>query len=349
MSFHSFIQAMPKVELHVHLEGAIQPETLLALAQRNRSELPAHTVEDIRRWYTFPDFSHFIDTYAVVSSYIQTVDDIVLVAREFLKGQAAQNIRYSEVTYSAYTHYHNWGLSFAEQLAALDRARAWAREALGVNMGVIVDVMRTLPAETGLKVAQRAVQGIGQGVVALGLAGPEVGHPPETFREAFDYARDAGLPAVPHAGEMVGPQSIWGALHALHAIRIGHGVRCLEDPRLVIELRKRQVPLEVCPSSNVALSVARSLGDHPLPRLLDAGLYVTINSDDPPMFNTTLTEEYAKVADALHLSEDDVERLVLNAVRASLLPAAERARLEAQFLVDFARLRGSSPHQQAVS
>jgi adenosine deaminase len=176
-------------------------------------------------------------------------------------------------------------------------------------------------------------------VVALGLGGPEVGNPPEKFQAAFDRACAAGLPSVPHAGETVGPESIWGALRVLDAVRIGHGVRCLEDAALVEELRARQMPLEVCPTSNVCLGVAPSLGEHPLPRLLAAGLYVTLNSDDPPMFNTTLTDEYLAVAHALGWGAGDLEQLVLNALRAALLPAAARAELEAQFVAEFARLR----------
>jgi aminodeoxyfutalosine deaminase len=144
---------------------------------------------------------------------------------------------------------------------------------------------------------------------------------------------------VPHAGETVGPESIWGALRALDAVRIGHGVRCLEDAALVEELRARQIPLEVCPTSNVCLGVAPSIGEHPLPRLLAEGLYVTLNSDDPPMFNTTLTDEYLAVARAFGWGAAELEQLTLNAVRAALLPAAERADLEAQFAAEFAQLR----------
>ncbi len=181
---------------------------------------------------------------------------------------------------------------------------------------------------------------MGAGVVALGLGGPERGYPPESFAEVFARAKAARLPAVPHAGDTVGPASIWGALKVLHAIRIGHGVRCLEDSLLVEELRKRRIPLEVCPTSNVCLGVAASLAEHPLPRLLEEQLFVTINSDDPPMFNTTLTDEYLKIAEVFHLGVDDIEQLVLNGVRASLMPSKQRTRMEADFIIEFAKLRG---------
>ena len=339
MSLESYIAAMPKVELHVHLEGAIRPETLLELARRNHVPLPADTIAGLHKWYSFTDFPHFVEIYVAISACLRTPDDIELIAREFLAGQAAQNIRYSEVTYTAFTHYAHKNIAFRDQLAAINRARAWAAAELGVTMRLIIDISREQPTESGRQVADWAIDAIGDGVVALGLGGPEVGNPPEKFQAAFDRARAAGLPSVPHAGETVGAASIWGALRALGAVRIGHGVRCLEDPALVEELRARQIPLEVCPTSNVCLGVAPSMAEHPLPRLLAAGLYVTLNSDDPSMFNTTLNGEYLAVASTFQLNVDDLERLALNAVQAALLPGADRTVLEAEFVAEFARLR----------
>lgn len=339
MTLETFIQAIPKVELHVHLEGSIRPETLLTLARRHGVDLPAKTVEGLRAWYTFTDFPHFIEVYLAVSSCLRTPDDIELIAREFLVGQAAQNIRYSEVTYTAYTHYLFRKLSFREQLAALNRARAWAEAEHGVTMGLVLDIPRSVSAEEGLLTADWAISAMGEGVVALGLGGPEVGNPPEKFQEAFDRAWAAGLPSVPHAGETVGPESIWGALRALRAVRIGHGVRCLEDPALVAELRERQIPLEVSPTSNICLKVFPTLAGHALPRLLQEALYVTLNSDDPPMFNTTLTEEYLNVANTFQFGPETLEQLTLNAVRASLLPAGARLEMERQFQAEFTLLR----------
>jgi adenosine deaminase len=301
--------------------------------------LPADTVAGLRSWYTFTDFAHFVEIYLAVSACIRSADDIELIAREFLAGQAVQGVRYSEITYTPYTHYHFKGMPFRDQLAAINRARAWAAAALGVTSGLILDIPRSISAEDGLLTADWAIEGMGQGVVALGLGGPEVGNPPEKFHAAFARARAAGLPSVPHAGETVGPESIWGALRALGAVRIGHGVRCLEDAALVEELRARQIPLEVCPTSNVCLGVVPSFGEHPLPRLLAAGLYVTLNSDDPPMFNTTLTDEYLAMARALGWDASDLERLVLNGLRAALLPSAARAQMEAQFVAEFTQLR----------
>ncbi len=339
MSVESFIRAMPKVELHVHLEGSTKPDTLLTLARRNQIDLPYDTEEGVRRWYQFTDFPHFIEIYRTLCECIATPDDIEFLTREFLKGQAAQNIRYSEVTYTAYTHYLQYQLSFDEQLAAINRARVWAEAELGVSMGIVLDFARDISSEEGEINAEWAIRGMGNGVVAFGLGGPEVGHPPEKFQAAFAKTQAAGLPGIPHAGEVVGPESIWGALRFLHADRIGHGVRCLEDPELVLELRERQIPLEVCPTSNVCLKVFSEFVSHPLPRLLEEGLYITINSDDPPMFNTTLTDEYLKIANTFGFDAKTIQQLVMNAVKASFLPEQRRTEMEQQFATEFESLK----------
>lgn len=338
MTLESFIRQMPKVELHVHLEGATQPATLLKLAARNNIDLPATTVEGIQDWYSFTDFDHFLNVYFKICECICTPEDIELLTREFLAGQAAQNIRHTEFTYTPYTHYEQHGIPFDEQLAALNQARAWAEDELGVTAGMIMDISRHTTPEEGVTVAEWAISGLGDGVIALGLGGPEVDNPPEKFKVAFDMAREAGLVAIPHAGEVAGPPSMWGAIDTLHAVRIGHGVRCLEDPALVDVLRERQIPLEVNPTSNICLKVFPTFAEHALPRLLDEGLYVTLNSDDPPMFNTTLTDEYLKAAETFDLSQDDITGLVLNGVRASRLPENVIAGMVDDFNAAFATL-----------
>lgn len=335
----AFIRAMPKVELHVHLEGSIQPETLLTLAQRNNVTLPYDTVEGLREWYTFRDFPHFVEIYLAISKCLRTADDIELIAREFLAGQAAQNIKHTEATYTAYTIYKLCGIEFADQLAAIQRARAWAQTELGVDMTLTLDIAREIKPDAGKYTAEWAIASYRNGVSALGLGGYEVGHPPEKFAAAFQHALEAGVPSVPHAGETDGAQSIWGALRSLNATRIGHGVRCLDDPLLVAYLRARQIPLEVCPTSNVCLGVAPSIAQHPIQKLLDAGLFITLNSDDPPMFNTTLTDEYVKCAETFNWDADLCEKLSLNALRASLLPTERKTKMENEFRAGFARLR----------
>jgi adenosine deaminase len=341
MILSEFVRRMPKAELHVHLEGSIRPKTLLTLAQRNKVTLPATTVEGLQNWYRFTDFPHFLEVYKRISTCIRTPADIELVAREFLEGQAAQNVRYSEVTYTPYTHYTQKGIPFEEQLAALDGARRWGEGTLGVRMKLILDISREVSAEEGVVVAEWAAGGMDKGVVALGLGGYEVGNPPERFAAAFGLAAEAGLAAVVHAGETAGAPSIWGALETLKAVRIGHGVRCLEDPALVEVLREREIPLEVCPTSNLCLGLVSRLADHPLPTLVGEGLRVTINSDDPPLFNTTLTDEYTRIAAAFGYDEQEIERFVMNAVGAVLVEEGERSVLADGFRTALAEMLGS--------
>lgn len=319
---------MPKVELHVHLEGSTRPETLLKLAKRHGIDLPANDIEGLREWYRFTDFMHFVHVYWKCAECLKTPDDIEFIAREFLQGQADQNVLHSEATYTPLTQYRQCGISFRDQLDAINRARTWGEAELGVAMGLTIDIPRELcTEEESLMVADWAIEGFGNGVTAFGLGGAEVGFPPEQFKNAFDRARAAGLPSVPHAGETEGPASIKGSLDALGAIRIGHGVRCLEDPELVAELRDRKIVLEVCPTSNVCLGVFPSFDAHPLPRLVEEGLTVTINSDDPPMFSTTLTHEFEEANRAFGWGLAEFERLTMNAVEGALVSDDRRAEL----------------------
>ena len=339
MPLESYIRAMPKVELHVHLEGAIQPTTLLKLAQRHGIALPAESEEGLRAWYRFSDFDHFVQVYMAISQCIRTPEDIELIAWEFLRGQASQNIVYSEVTFTAHTHWATKGLSFATQIEAINRARERALRELGIAMRLVIDIPRYVSAEEGEMVAEWAISGMDNGVVGLGLGGPEQGNPAERYSTAFTLAKNAGLASLPHAGETVGPESIWSALSHLQADRLGHGVRCMEDPELVALLRERQIPLEVCPTSNVCLNVVPEFAAHPLPRLLEEGLMICLGSDDPPMFNTTLTGEYLECAKYFGFDAGLLDGLVLNAVEASRLNQTERAILRKRVLQEAEELK----------
>ena len=324
VSLTDFIREIPKVELHVHLEGAIRAQTLLELAQKNHKTLPVDDIAGLREWYRFRDFPDFISKYILLSDCIQTVEDLYFIGKEFLAGQAAQHILYSEVTYTAYTHYKQKNIPISDQIAALMRASDWAERELGVKMRLIIDIARETSAEEGYLVAQEAVQAMDKGVVALGLGGYEIGNPPGRFHKAFALAHSEGLPCILHAGETGGADSIWEALEVGHSVRIGHGVHCLEDQSLVAYLREKQIPLEVCPTSNVCLGVAPDIVHHPVHELMQQGLYVTINSDDPALFSTTLNDEYQKVAGEFALSEEEIHGLVVKGIQASLMSEEEK-------------------------
>jgi adenosine deaminase len=329
---------MPKVELHVHLEGSIRPETVLKLAKRNGVTLPADTVEGLHDWYHFRDFPHFVEVYLTVSNCIKTPDDLELITREFLEGQAAQNILHTEVTFTAATIEAQNGIPWVAQLEALQRGIEYGISELGVSCAFIIDVVRGVPPARALKIAEWAVEGHGAGVCALGVSGEEGKYSLAPYADAFNFARAHGLPIVPHAGETCGPSAIWEALEYCEPVRIGHGVRCLEDPALVAVLLEKRIPLEVNPSSNVCLNVFPSLAAHALPRLIEADLEVTINSDDPPMFDTTLSDEFYRCATTFSWDEARLQELCECAANVALLPAGEREELAAKVAAGFGKL-----------
>jgi adenosine deaminase len=339
----AFIQALPKAELHIHLEGAIQPPTLLELAQRHPhlQRLPALDVESLQRWFTFRDFSHFVEIYWSISDLLRTPDDFALIVHACGADMARQNIRYRELTFTPFTHtdLQPKGLTIDDLLAGLTAGRQQAQQDFGVEMNWVFDVPRNLsfrpdgsydpyPAERTL---EYALAGQTQGVVGFGLGGFEVGAPPEPFAHAFTLATAAGLRSVPHAGETMGPASVWGALQALQATRIGHGVRAMEDPHLLAVLKDRQIVLEINPTSNICLHVYRRLAEHPFPHLDRMGLLVTVNSDDPPLFNTDLCQEYALLASEFGYDQANLARIARNAFVTAAAPELVKQRLLAEF------------------
>jgi aminodeoxyfutalosine deaminase len=207
-------------------------------------------------------------------------------------------------------------------------------------MAVIVDIPRLISSEEGDIIADWIIERYGDGMlIAMGLGGPEKGHPPIKFKSAFDKVRKAGIPCILHAGETQGPESIWQALEVADSLRIGHGVRAIEDPKLIAHLRDKQIPLEVCPTSNLCLKVYPSLAEHSLPQLLNEGLYITINSDDPPIFNTTLTNEFIQLQKQFDWEPELIEKLTLNAIRASLLNPEQKQEMTNMFKSEFIKLR----------
>jgi adenosine deaminase len=333
-----FARMMPKVELHVHLEGSILPHTLLKLAERNDVHLPAEDLEGLRTYYKFRDFPHFVEIYTVITGCLKSPDDYSLIAYEYGASCVDQNIKYSEVTFTIGTNTRLTGVPWQEILHGLNEGRRKVWDEFGIEMRWIFDISRNHP-ETQEKVVDIALEARDQGVIALGLGGDEASFPPELFTNSFKRAWEAGLPCIPHAGETAGPESIWTALKELHACRIGHGVRSIEDPYLIDYLRETQIPLEICPTSNIKLGVYPDFESHPLRMLWDAGLYITVNSDDPPMFETELNQEYLTLVEQFGFSKDELERVSLNALRASLLSEAEKNRLETAFHTEIMKLK----------
>lgn len=311
------IQRAPKAEIHLHLVGSAQPDTIVELAKKYPDAgVPADAAE-VRRWYEFVDFLHFIDVYIAVSRLVRSGEDIAALVEGSARDLAAQNVRYAEMTITPFTQLRA-GIAYPEIVEGLDEGRARARR-LGVDFAWVYD----MPGEDGQEAAEATVALLDlpapNGLVGFGLGGPEVGVDRRSYAWAFDRARAIGLHSVPHAGEADGPASVRAALDALGADRIGHGVRSVEDPELLRRLVDDQVPLEVCPSSNVCTGVYPTLADHSLPTLLAAGAFVSINTDDPPMFSTTLNDEYRRIATAFDLDVATIAQLMRNGVTASFM------------------------------
>lgn len=334
----SFARLLPKAELHVHLEGAIRPETLLTLAERHGIPLPASDLEGVREFYRFRDFLHFIEVYTTICKCLRTPEDFYLVTKEFLANQAAMNVRYCEAFFAP-GHFIKQEADLGAIVDAITQARKEGEREYGVRMQLIADISREMGAEFGLTIAREMVRIKDRGVMGLGIGGAEAEFPAEWFEAAFRVAREAGMPVVAHAGEAAGPQSVWNALKVLKAQRIGHGVRSIEDADLVAYLAEHQIPLEVCPTSNLRIGIVSSYAEHPLRRLIEAGCLVTLNSDDPPMFNTDLVNEYEVAVSEFGLSRDQVEELSRNAIRASFLSEPEKRDYLAAFEAEFAALR----------
>lgn len=340
-----FIQALPKAEIHVHLEGAIQPETVLRLARRNKklADLPANNVAGLRRWFTFTDFPHFVQIYLTIQNLIRTPEDFELITYELGADMARQNIRYSEATFTAYSHtdLFDKGLTIDDILQGLEAGRQRAKQDFGVEIRWVFDVPRNLsfPQRDGQKydpkpaerTLEHALAGRDKGVVGFGLGGYEVTAPGKFFAHAFDEAEAAGLLCVPHAGENSGAESVRNAIDLLHAHRIGHGVRAMENPALLAILKERQIPLEVNPTSNICLHVYRRLAEHPFLHLDKMGLLLTVNSDDPPLFNTSLTQEYEVLAREFGYTQAGLIRIARNAFAVCGAEPALKSRLLAEF------------------
>jgi aminodeoxyfutalosine deaminase len=340
----SFAGELPKVELHLHLVGSASVPTVLELAGRHPGEgVVPRTEAELRAFYEFRDFPHFADVYGAVSALVREPADVAALVTGAARDLAGQNARYAELTVTPYT-FTSHGMPAAELTEALDVGAAAARREHGVRIGYIFDIPGEYGGEAARATLDHALSRPPQALTGFGLAGIEQARPAhqDVFREVFAAAIAAGLHSVPHAGEMSGPETIWEALNGLRAERIGHGISCLADPALVAYLRETQIPLEVCPTSNVCTRQVPDLAEHPLPRLLAEGLYVTLNSDDPPMFGTSLTQEYRRAAAELGLSRDQLAGLARNGVRASFLDApAKQALLDEIDAVGFA----GGPHQ----
>jgi aminodeoxyfutalosine deaminase len=324
----SFIAGLPKAELHVHHVGSASPRIVAELAARHegRSPVPADPAA-LADYFAFRDFAHFIDVYLTVVDLIRDDEDVRTLTYEVARELARQQVRYAELTITPYSSVKR-GIPAKAFCEAIEDARRGAKADFGIELRWCFDI----PGEAGLPAAEETLRiALGEqpdGLISFGLGGPEVGVPRPQFKPYFDQARAAGLHSAPHAGETTGPETIWSAIRDLGAERIGHGISAAQDPELMAYLAEHAIPLEISPTSNVRTRAVAAIDEHPLSRLVGAGVRVSINSDDPPMFGTTLEEEYAVAARLLGLDEAGVAGLARAAVEQSFLdPAGKEALL----------------------
>jgi adenosine deaminase len=320
----SFIEGLPKAELHIHIEGSLEPELMFELAARNNISLSFASIEEVRKAYNFSDLQSFLDIYYAGAGVLIKEQDFYDMTWAYLKKAHAQNVRHTEIFFDPQTHTDR-GVPFETVFNGVHAALVDAERELELSSKLVMCFLRHLSAAAAAETLEQALP-FKDWIVAVGLDSSEIGHPPEKFTAVFDRARELGFRTVAHAGEEGPPEYIWQALDLLKVSRIDHGVRCVEDTRLVERLVAEQTPLTVCPLSNVKLRVFDSIEQHNLKELLGLGLCATVNSDDPAYFGGYMTENFLAVQQALGLDRDELQRLVRNSFEAAFLDQAERQR-----------------------
>ena len=315
------IKLMPKIELHVHIEGATSPQTYFSLAKKNQVKLPCNNLIEWKKYFNFTDFNHFIDVYGMAVSTIKKAEDLALIIEKFYEYQERNNIIYSEAFLSASFLVETFRNQ--EILEAILFGKQQGENKYKTKINLIPDISRHLP-ETQSKVLELAIEGYRKGIfIGLGLGGMEINYPTNLFTDTFSKAKETGLRVVAHAGEAVGPESIWGAINDLNVERIGHGIRSIDDENLIKYLRDNQTPVEVSPTSNYNLGIVSSSERHPIREMVDNGLNCSINTDDPEMFSTNISTEF-ELLYSQGFSLKELYQLNRNAIDSSFIDFDEK-------------------------
>ncbi|CAM4233151.1 adenosine deaminase [Acinetobacter dispersus] len=316
------IRALPKAELHVHIEGTFEPELMFAIAQRNQIQIPYQSVEEVKQAYNFHNLQSFLDIYYAGANVLVLEQDFYDLAWAYFEKCAEDRVVHTEIFFDPQTHTER-GVEFATVLAGLKRACVDAKEKLGISSQLIMCFLRHLSEEKAFETLEQALP-FKDDIIAIGLDSSEVGHPPAKFERVFAKAREAGFLIVAHAGEEGPPEYIWEALDLLKVNRIDHGVRSEEDERLMARLIAEKMPLTVCPLSNLKLCVVKDMGEHNIRRLLQQGVHVTVNSDDPSYFGGYMNDNFVAIQQALDLSNDELKQLAINSFEASFISDEEK-------------------------
>ncbi len=317
MNQAELIRALPKAELHVHIEGTFEPELMFEIAQRNHIDIPYQSVEEIKQAYNFHNLQSFLDIYYAGANVLVNERDFYDLAWAYFKKCAEDRVVHTEIFFDPQTHTER-GVAFEIVLNGLKRACADAKEQLGISSELIMCFLRHLSEEDAFKTLEQALP-YKSDIIAVGLDSSEVGHPPSKFERVFEKAREEGFLVVAHAGEEGPPEYVWEALDLLKVNRIDHGVRSEEDPALMQRLIQEKMPLTVCPLSNLKLCVVDDMKQHNIRRLLQQGVQVTVNSDDPSYFGGYMNDNFVAIQEALDLSQDELKQLAINSFEASFI------------------------------
>ena len=336
MDTEEIIRRLPKLEQHVHIVGSTKPETLLHIIEDSGAETKLKTLDDIKGFFQYSDFPHFISVYSTVNDCIIDEKYYEQITYEMLESDAACNVKHVEAIFSANDHVRR-GLDYGEMLDAINRGIRRAKRKWGITCTIRVDLVRNYGPESALK-QLNWLKKKGDNIVAVDIGGSENGFPPEPYEAVYKKAKDLDLHLVAHAGEAAGPESVWGAVKTLGVERIGHGVTAASDPELIKELRTRGIGIETCPVSNLRTGAIKAVKEHPIRTFIRNGIKVSVNSDDPPMFNTEMNNEYLQLHRELGFSVDELMKISLDSIETSFLPEKKKGELREKFLAEYREL-----------
>lgn len=326
------IHNLPKAELHIHIEGTLEPELMFTLAKRNKINLGYSDIGQVKKSYEFTDLQSFLDIYYQASQVLKYEEDFYDLTSAYLKKASQQNVKHVEIFFDPQTHLAR-KVAFEDVVKGISRALKNAKESLHISSSLILCFLKDLPESSAFEILEKATDY--KEIIGIGLDSTEIGNPPIKFKNLFKKAKQLGLKRVAHAGEEGPPEYIWEALDILDVERIDHGIRCMEDKKLVKFLAAKQIPLTVCPLSNVKLKTVASLRDHPLKKMLQHNLCVTVNSDDPAYFDGYIEENYLNAQKTLELNYDEIIQLAKNSFIASFLPSNEKQKYLASITQNF--------------
>ncbi len=336
MQTEEAIRALPKLEQHVHIVGSTRPETLLWLIKEQGKEDPLKSIDDVRQFFRYSDFDHFISVYSRVNDYITEERYYERIAYEMLESDARCNVRHVEAIWSPYDHVRR-GLDYEKMLDYINRGIRRAEVDFGVTCTIRVDLVRNYGPDVGMRTLDM-IEKKGDNIVAVDLGGTEEGYPPEPYQEVYERAKGLGLHLVAHAGEASGPKSVWGAVSKLGVERIGHGVTAARDPILLKELATRGIAIEACPVSNLRTGSVKKIADHPIRSFIGCGIKVSVNGDDPPMFNTDMNNEYLTLHRELGFTLEELFRISTDSIETSFFPDEKKEKLKKRFRNDYERI-----------